>query len=40
MIASTGAVRKMLRDLALFAAVIAFYFLMMIVVLPKLGFRT
>lgn len=34
------AVRKLARDVAVLAAVITLYFLMMLVVLPKLGFST
>lgn len=40
MSASLGTVRKILRDLTVLAAVIALYLLIMIVVLPKLGFAT
>lgn len=40
MTASPGAVRKLVRDLAVLAAVVALYLLMMSVVLPKLGFST
>lgn len=40
MTASIGSVRKVVRDLAVFAAAIALYLLLMLVVLPKLGFST
>lgn len=36
----TERARKVLRDVGLFAGVIAIYLLMMLVVLPRLGFST
>lgn len=36
----TSAARKLLRDLGIFGAVVALYLLMMLVVLPRLGFNT
>lgn len=32
--------RKLLRDLAIFGAVVALYLLMMLVILPRLGVNT
>lgn len=39
-LALTLRVRKLLRDLGIFGAVIALYLLMMLVILPRLGYNT